>query len=1156
MKTKTKILLCVLIVTLLMVLGITASAADGEYTREPTVTGITAKVGSTTISNIYSDPVKYWEVAGGGSLTDYKIVYNTVGAADSVIYTALYPDTTTGRTGNVIEYACERIDGNYVVTKINSNGDGTTYIPVGGFVLSVSKSTYASFAKVGDKVTLGGSSLTIPTMAVESTRGKRIAVDATNSNRSKPMVVYYDCQFGEKTGTNQFGTEVLCQFDFEKNTFIVKSFRGFGTGDQSGSVIPENGFVLSAYGEGYRQLLARTELFDYDDELKMVGFDYVRFGGTVVGKYHYINPTKETNPGAMETETEEFPAFRGTNQTIIYKDGWNYKGATGTGTNVYGYEAAVDKDGVVVELGVNVSKIPEGGYVISGHGDGRDFVRANIVIGATVVLDEVNKTYSVSTTLNSYYENLVFGVESIISATEQRIEQLYDLDKDTINALITEAREKLVELKTVKEGIEAALEGGNITEDERLALLMSYNNNQLIIEKLRQQILVSSAESQAVSARAVWHRPVEYTYEAIEETVKMYKDIGINLIFVETLYNGYSSFYSDVQEFPYHPNLGPYYIDGDINVEGYSFYNDYLGAFVACCKEYGIEVHAWVENFYVGLQSNANVLTMHPDWVMYNDDDTVFQRNEGGKYVFIDPANKEVQDTLIKYYKDLFDKYPDIKGLNLDYIRYPVSNRDEDTGYTVAAMQGFYDYMTAKGEKGFTFTSAQLATRDKMANAFLKKFDKAYVGQAKADSNYQEWIQYRMSLVTEYVRRIKDEVKKPNDILLSTAVFASLEESYNSKKQDWKTWFANGWIDIATPMAYYNDSVDVQKRVKDMINMAGNNCVYYTGIASSYSGLPAWQNKEHIEASYIAGAQGYVVFCSTQIVGHSDVQNALISGVNSKNAILPHAPITDILKISFEDILDKADRLYIPATHMTAEQKIQLTKDFAYILALPAGNAAEIYRIQRNIDEIVDNLKTYTKNSYSRQRIKEQLQNLSALLDTRISMQLIADSEWDPEKTATRPAVAVLANPSSATLPPCEHACEICGRCGNSDSDSMYCINKCNGHNPDHVCVSVCPECQLCFNSECFEAACLNKCQGHHECESVCGECGKCTDAECEENVCADKCQGHKATEDDEDIVPDDSDKNDSNGGEEELGFFARIWKAIVDFFKRLFGIK
>ena len=96
---------------------------------------------------------------------------------------------------------------------------------------------------------------------MESQSGKRIAVDYTNVIRSSPMVVYYDYQFGAKTGTNIFGTEMTCVYNFETNTFEVKSFRGFGTGDDSGSEIPDNSFVLSAYGEGYRQLLVKNELF-------------------------------------------------------------------------------------------------------------------------------------------------------------------------------------------------------------------------------------------------------------------------------------------------------------------------------------------------------------------------------------------------------------------------------------------------------------------------------------------------------------------------------------------------------------------------------------------------------------------------------------------------------------------------------------------------------------------------------------------------------------------------------------------------------------------------------------------------------------------------------------------------------------------------------
>lgn len=984
-------LCCVLVIAMLPLTALTAFA-EGEYTREVSVRDITVTVGNKTIENVYSDPVSYYEVTSAGDLVDYKINIQTPAAADAVIYTAFYPNTTTGRVQQgITEYVCEPQGAEYVVTQINAEGD--TYIPVGGFVLSIND---ASFAKVGDTVSLGGNELSIPTKAVESSSGKRIAVDYTNVNRSSPMVVYYDYQYGTKTGTNVYGTEMTCVYDFEKNTFTVQAFRGFGVGDASGSEIPDNSFVLSAYGEGYRALLSRGELFDLGDEVTMVGFDFIRFGNTVVGEYDFVDPTPETNPAGMETENSPFPAYRGTNQTIIYKDGWSYDGAAGTGTNVYGYEAAVNAEGVVVELGVNVSAIPEGGYVISGHGTGRDFIRSNMVLGATVVLDEEAKTYAITTTLNSYYENLVTSVNSTITIAENRIKQLYDINADLIREYIAQTQTALEELKGIKEVIEEGMETAGWTTAERQSKLMTYNNYQLEVERLQKKILTTAAESASVSGRGVWHRPTEMTYQEIEETVKLYAQIGINMVFVETLYNGYSTFRSESEDFPYHPNLADSYVKDENTT-----YDDYLSAFVACCKAYDIEVHAWVENFYVGTQATVPVVANHPDWVMYNDDGTIYQRNEGGAYIFLDPANEEVQNCLISYYQEMFEKVPDLAGLNLDYIRYPVTDEAQDSGYTIAAMEGF------AALKGMTFTDAQKTDREKMAKKFKQLFDYQYLkgGQEEADQNYADWVEYRTEIVTEYVRRIKTEIKDEYDILLSTSVFASVTESLQSKKQDWKTWFSNGWIDIATPMAYYTDASDVLKNVTAMIQSAGNLCYYYTGLASSYSGLPAWQNKEQIEASYSAGANGYVIFCSTQIIGHEDVQEVLMAGVNSTAAIRPHETLDKVLEGYFSTILDRAQRLYIPAGGMTEEQYIALQAEFEQIRAMSTDGAVDIYKIQKSIQSLYTTTGTSYAKGYSGQRIVETLKELVSLLDTKISIALVENGDWDPENQPVRPTV-------------------------------------------------------------------------------------------------------------------------------------------------------
>ena len=578
---------------------------------------------------------------------------------------------------------------------------------------------------------------------------------------------------------------------------------------------------------------------------------------------------------------------------------------------------------------------------------------------------------TVATVQKSSYSSMSSKVKTAINSAKSRIAELYDLDTELLQSYFDEAEIKLEQLRTAS-GNTSALEAE--------------------IEELCNKITMASAESKVVSARATWHRPSELSYGAIENTVKTFKSCGMNLVFVESFYHGYTIYKSADTEIPYYPSLANSYTDTERGI----VYDDYLSAFLACCEEYGIEVHAWVENFYVGVNPNTKIVADHPDWIMYNDDGSITQRKEGGSYIFIDPANIEVQDTLIDFYNDLFEKNPGLRGLNLDYIRYPVSDRSYDTGYTVAAMKGFYESL------GKTFTDAQLADRTKMANKFKQLFNKDYLvgGQAEANNNYQLWVEYRTSIITDYVERVKNEVKRPRNIILSTAVFASISESLNSKKADWQKWYQNGWIDIASPLAYYSTAGSVQTNVKNMINIGGNNCLYYTGLASSYSGYPAWYNKEFIEASYNAGASGYVIFASQQIIGHADVQLALSSGVGRKSGVLPHADIGEILKASFDDILDKADRLYIPAKGMTEAQRNDLEAGFDQILDKPYSTAQEIRSIYASVNTVKVILRSYA-SGHAYDRISQQLAELLAILDARYSMQLIAEQDYeapeDPE---------------------------------------------------------------------------------------------------------------------------------------------------------------
>ena len=590
--------------------------------------------------------------------------------------------------------------------------------------------------------------------------------------------------------------------------------------------------------------------------------------------------------------------------------------------------------------------------------------------------EEKGATVSISS-INSKYNNASSKVNTAVKAVQSKVSQLYDLNFELLESDIALAKANLERMETLKSQINSSSSTTDPVVVEFESLFSS-------IETVCERISFSLVESKAVSARSTWYRPSEKTFAEIKKNVEKFKNAGINLIFIETFYHGCSAFRTDISDIPYHPDLAQSYTDTVNNV----VYNDYLSAFVALCVENGIEVHAWTENFYVGIKMNARIITEHPDWIMYNDDDTVLQRKEGGEYIFIDPANVEVQNLLINYYNELFQKHPEVKGLNLDYIRYPVSNRSVDTGYTMAAMKGFYESL------GKEFSEAQLADRTKMANKFKQLFNADYLlgGQAEADANYDKWVAYRTQVITDYVYRIKKEVKDKNDIVLSTAVFASVSESLYSKKQDWQTWFNEGWIEIATPMAYYTSASTVGARVKDMIALGGNKCLYYTGIASSYSGLPANQNKEFIEASYNAGACGYVIFSGAQILNLPDVQEVLSSGVNHKWAVLPHARLDLVLEAGLCDILDKAERIYIPAGAMSESDREALKAKINEILNMPFSTNEEIETILGSVQALKNEASAFA-SGYAVQRIEENLNYLAEILEARSLMPIIVDED-------------------------------------------------------------------------------------------------------------------------------------------------------------------
>ena len=919
----------------------------------------------------FIDPVKFVAILDGqGYPKSADIVINNKRARAG--YVTIYtPDWHLTSTGLDLKYelVVQVQAGKYVITEINEFGD--SYIPLDGFVIQFGSLPTATY-EVGDEITLAGYTFHPADKAIESSTGKRVLVDAIDSVRSRPMIVYYDSKYGKMTGNNQWGVEITVNLDLETSIFSISDFREIGEGDSKGIEIPYFGFVLSAYGDPYRLKLAKGVLFNVDDELQVYGIPFVDLSATVETNYDYLNPTPEMNPSGMDGD-QPFPSLRGVDQLIIYTDAWDnqlYNGnGTGTGTNEWGYEIAVNSEGIVVETGINVSVIPEGGFVASGHGLGRDWLRSNAIIGSMCEYDALSQTLTLTTTSDSYISVIKNSKERAIGELENAVRKLFD-----INAELAYETLDLLTLEIAK--LEQLSLDLKVTPDD-FGKLVQFKQALDNANDYVNKVIYMTYPSRVIDSRGVWHRPNnagynELTLEGVEAFLDDLQHNHINSVYVETFFHGYV-ITPNMETAELHPWLQ----NGSYGEYG----NDYLLAFVTEAKKRNIEVHAWVQNFNVGFENMVypSFLTNNPSWIMLNDDQTILQRNEGGKYIFADPANPEVTDYLLDVYLELMTNY-ELDGLHLDYIRYPVSNRLQDTGYTSYAIQEFKTENNIANEVDFV----QLVKTD--------------------DDIYQKWIDYKTEKVTDFVKSVVDMMDElDNTSIISTAIFPDTVEAISKKNQDWPTWVKNGWIDITTPMAYYSDANTVKNKIQDMVLFVDGVTLNYAGIAPAFMGLEVYNNPLQAFQARNGNAFGAVFFASQNLTGYGPVSESFLLGLYQKEAILPHDDIKLIIETMTNDLVgenSKADRIYIPAEKMTEAQKLALKAELDTISQMNYQTSSEVKLIVTALSDLISRVQDFG-SGFADNRIEEDLVYLNEILKVRVTRLEINEGVW--QKPGTNP---------------------------------------------------------------------------------------------------------------------------------------------------------
>lgn len=637
-------------------------------------------------------------------------------------------------------------------------------------------------------------------------------VNGLNRGRGEDEVIVYNPAFGASTATNEWGAEAVVDGD-------NKIIRVTTAGNEK---IPADGFVVSVHGKMRDWLLTNMTVgrYCYFDERGM----------TIL-----VTDTPTQYGGIFFTVTRPVDSF---NNTRYEDDLVIYTGSGTTKTNEWGYEAAVGKDGRIVSVGGNDTKIPTGGFVISGHGKNSEWLTKNAKVGMKASYDKNAKTLTLEMDEEAYIHGIDIGIQLLEDTRAAAIkEYLYCNYSDIDNCL--------KEMRALRAGYEA---------------LTDVNEMADCIEKINALLnkgLSSCCESRTVEYRGVWIRPTQKTQAEVSAYVQRLYDAGINTLCIETLYSSTLIFPApEGSDFEQNPIFNGF---------------DVLKAYVEECHKRGMELHVWMPIFYSSHTTCNNlkrsVWYKNPTWRNINDSGKDTCVKDDDDFCFLNPAHPEVQEFLLGTYQYILENY-DIDGFELDYIRYQ-DGIEDDYGYDALTVGGF------KEKYGVT-----------------PKFD-------MSASYWDNWVQYRCDIITGFVGKMRTLFNEyGEDVLLCADVGPDANGARNGIYQDYSKWIEKGWIDLLKPMSYSFDAVEATD--KNVSKMNGKFLAAGIGVfADSYSGYDA---STHVIVANQKGADGVMFFESNTYLGKETANHLLVFGAFRNRAVTPtfdtNAALTAVLDYS------------------------------------------------------------------------------------------------------------------------------------------------------------------------------------------------------------------------------------------------------------------
>ena len=281
---------------------------------------------------------------------------------------------------------------------------------------------------------------------------------------------------------------------------------------------------------------------------------------------------------------------------------------------------------------------------------------------------------------------------------------------------------------------------------------------------------------------------------------------------------------------------------------------DPLASGVVEAHNRGLKFVAWKVDF-----SWAFSTAPYANW--WRNNSGISQKDSSGNALNVpSPCSQTARNMDFNILKEVATNYS-VDGIQLDYIRFI----QQDASYDDSCKTGFNAYLTNNGQ-------GALATQCLAASAWPSS---SYVGSvSKIDACVNAFSNYRVSVITDHVKRIRDMIDQVNavpvagkpHIELSADVFPAAD-SATTVAQDWPSWANAGWLDRAFPMTYSATLTDFESSVNSAANRVKNAAGTGTtiplhfglgGYLTTADGLIA--QIDWLRNSYELGNQGFSFF--------------------------------------------------------------------------------------------------------------------------------------------------------------------------------------------------------------------------------------------------------------------------------------------------------